>query len=190
MSHNRQAGFGRRARLELGLRRRLDALELGVHNRRHRLAAHQPPRPRAGVLAVPTGDFAGDDRRVVADRSLHQPRAARRQVVHRIRKGQVQALEVDHIEVGPLAQFNAAPVVEAVEIGGLRGDPPDALSQGEAIAAMAVPGPMGEHVGRDRGVADGVAMGPAVAQADHRVAVEQLLVQGVVIGVGVVEKRK
>src|SRR5262252_8748493 len=69
-------------------------------------------RQCAGRLAVAEGDLAGDDRRVVARCLLHQALAAGWQVVGHVRTPERQAVVVDDVEVGLLADGYDAAVAE------------------------------------------------------------------------------
>ena len=68
----------------------------------------------AGGLPVLEGDFAGNDRGSVAVDVLHQAAAAGREVEDHLGRVQGQRVEVDQVEVGPLARLDRAAVGEAV----------------------------------------------------------------------------
>ncbi len=97
---------------------------------------------------------------------------------------------VDDVEVGPHARLQGPPVGHAVEAGGVPGLLLDQPLQRELFAAAAVPGPVGQGVGGQRGVADHPAVGAAVTQAEDGRGVQQLLADGLVVALGVVEQRQ
>ena len=97
-------------------------------------------------------------------------------------------LEVDDVEVGPQAWGQPAPVGEPVQVRRLRGQPADGVAELQAGPPAAVPDPVGEDVGRDRGVADGPAVGAGIVEAEHGGGVGHLLEEDVVIAVAVVEQ--
>ena len=74
----------------------------------------------AGGLAVLEGDLAGHEGGDVAVGALHEAAAAGRQVEHHLGRPQVHGVEVDQVEVGPLALGDHAAVGEAVGGRGAR----------------------------------------------------------------------
>src|SRR5207245_2508172 len=106
----------------------------------------------AGVLVVLEDRAAGDEGRRVALGPLHQALAAGRQVVDDLGGMEPQAVEVDQVHVGALAGLEPAAVVEAEEVGGLAGLALHYVFERQALAALPVAAPMGQHVGRRAGV--------------------------------------
>ena len=83
------------------------------------------------------------------------------------RRGQGDPVEVDHIEIGAQAAGDPAAVRHAEEIGGVAGQHPDRLLEGELLAALPVADPVFEHVGRIARVADDGYVRAPVAPADE-----------------------
>ncbi len=72
--------------------------------------AHQPAGQRARRLTVDVGLLAGDERVAVPARPLEQPLAAGGKVEDEVRGAETESLEVDHVDVGPVAGREHAPV--------------------------------------------------------------------------------
>src|SRR4051794_13419905 len=79
--------------------------------------SHEPAGPGAGRLTVLEGDVTGDEGGDVAVDALHQPAALRRKVEHHLGLVEPEVVEVDQVDVGALAGFQRAAVVEAVDGG-------------------------------------------------------------------------
>ena len=73
-------------------------------------AAHEPARELVGAVAVVDGLGAGDERGAVALGALHEPPRAAGQVEALLGAQQPQGVEVDEVEVGPLAGLDGAAV--------------------------------------------------------------------------------
>ena len=113
-------------------------------------AADEVAGERAGGLVVADGGLAGDDGGDVARGALHEPTAAGGEVEHHLRLADLQPLVVDHVEVGAVPGRDPAAVVQAVEIGGVGGHPPDRGGEVDARPAGAVAHPVREHERRAR----------------------------------------
>ena len=86
-----------------------------------------------------------------------------------------EGVEVDDVEVGPLALGHRPAVAEAVEVGVGATQLVDEQLDRESLSHGPVTGPVGQMEGRRRAVGDQVHVGPGIAQTRHRVGVEQHL---------------
>ena len=147
-------------------------------------------REGAGGLAVGVGLLAGHERVAVAVDVLQQALAAGGEVELEARRVQAQGLEVDDVDVGPVAGREHAAVVAGRRCGPCPGTGRCTTNgEVELLAPGAVAAPVGEQGGGEAGVADRADVGAAVGEAGHRVRVGQHLAGGVEVAVGVVEDR-
>jgi hypothetical protein len=108
--------------------------------------------------------WPGDHGGHVAVGALHQAATAGGQVVAHLGAAGGEVLEVDEVDVGPVAGGEHAPVEQPDGAGGVAGVLLHEVGQLEP-APVAVAAPQGEQRGGEAGVADGADVGPAVAQA-------------------------
>ncbi len=153
----------------------------------HARAPHEPPGQRARELVVLERDLAGDDRRAVALRALHEAAPARGQVEDHLGRAQAQACEIDHVHVGLLAHLERAAVGEAEQLRGVAAHALHRELHGNARTAAAVAHPVREHEGLDRRVADHAAVRAAVAEPERSARVVHHLADRVCRELGVVE---
>ena len=130
-------------------------------------------RPGSAPVASPSriGDLARHDGRVVAVRLLQQPLAAGRQVVGHIGPAEAEAVVVDDVEIGLLADARSRrgrAVRPRCAVSEVRRR--ISLRDGEPLALLA---PIGQQPGRVAGVEDEADMRAAVAQPHDGVAVRQ-----------------
>jgi hypothetical protein len=151
-------------------------------------AADEAAGQRAGGLAVLVGDLAGHDGGDVALGALHQPTSAGGQVVAHLGTAGGQVVEVDEVDVGPVAGGEHAPVEQADRAGGVAGVLLHQVRQLET-APVAVAAPQREQRGGEAGVADRADVGAAVAQAGHGVGVGEHLAGRVEVAFEVVQER-
>ena len=104
---------------------------------------------------------------------LHQTAPTGGQIANDLGAAHGQPVEVDHVEIGPIARRHHPPVAQPVGHGGGAGLLGHQQLEGQALAPGAVPGPMGQQVGGGGGVADGGHVGAAVGQPADGVGVPQ-----------------
>ena len=126
---------------------------------------------------------------LVAVDLLHQAAAADRQVVMHLWRMQVQAIVIDHVDVGLEARRDHAAVVEADRERGLARLRRHHERDRQFFAAAAVARPVRQKIGREAGVADDAAMRAAVGEARHGAGFAQHLMHGIEIAVGIIEER-
>jgi hypothetical protein len=94
---------------------------------------------------------------------LDHPLTRGGQVIDQLGSLEGQRLVVDHVAIGQIARRQHPTIGKAVELGGSPGLEMDHLFDGELGAAVAIPGPMGEHKGGQAGVAEHPAVGAAAS---------------------------
>ncbi len=112
-------------------------------------------------------------------RRLHQSRAAGGQVALEAHVAQGQVGEVDHVQVGAHPRRDQAPVGESEQLGVAARLAVDHVGERQGRAPAAVPGPIGELVGRVHRIEDSSDMGAPVGEADHRGVIQLQLAQAV-----------
>src|SRR3954471_2627154 len=114
-------------------------------------AAQHAPGQRALVLTVTHEHGAVHEGEVVAGRLLDPTAGAVGEVVDVLRRAELEAVEVDDVDVGVRALLQPTPAFEAEQVGALRGEHLDALLDAPAAGAAH---PAGEEVGGLAGVLD------------------------------------
>jgi hypothetical protein len=135
-------------------------------------------------------DLAGHDRVVVAFGVLEETAAARREIVRHPGAAEPQVLEVDDVDVGLQSHLETATVPQPVERGRVLRLLLHHEFEWQAFAAHPVTGPVRQHVGGDRGVADHAAVRAPVGETRHRLRVQEHLTNDVVALPGVVVDRE
>ena len=118
----------------------------------------------AGVVVVATRHHTVDHRGEVALDGLDQSGASGGEIVERLRWRHAQSVEIDDVDVGPKARCERAAIGHAVQCripGGLLRD--EELER-DALAALAIAGPVRELRRRHRGIADQRHVGTGIAQ--------------------------
>ena len=121
--------------------------------------AHEATGQRAGGLAVLVGDLAGGDGGHVALGLLDQAMSAGRQVVAHLGSPGHQGVEVDDVEVGPVARGEHATAVQPDRAGRVAGVLAHQVGQVQP-AAVLVPAPQRQQRGGEGGVADRAEVAP------------------------------
>jgi hypothetical protein len=152
-------------------------------------AADQAAGQCVGGDAVVVGLLAGDDRVAPAGRSLEQAPSVGREVVDDLGFVEAQVVEVDHVEVGPIARCDDTTIEQADRAGGVATVALHEERQRDPVV-VAVASPVGEQRRREAAVADRADVRAAVGQSGHRVRVGQHLVAAVEVAVDVVEERQ
>src|SRR5260370_13072145 len=82
-------------------------------------ATNEPSRASARLLPVVKRGFTGHDRGHVALGPLDEASGTAGQVEHELRKPELQRVEVDDVEVGPVAVRDDPAITEPVQPGGV-----------------------------------------------------------------------
>ena len=134
-------------------------------------------------------DLAALDRRDVAVGDLHEAGPAGGEIGDQVGRPQREPLEVDHVEVGEVAGRHDTAIDPAdVASRSLRLVVDDRLER-EPLTPSAVPRPVRDRRGRERPVADRVAVRACVGEPEHRMRRRQHLVHVVEVAAGVVHQR-
>ena len=129
----------------------------------------ETPGASPGQFAVLRDDLAALHGGDVAVGGLHQTGATGREVGDEVRRMQGEAVEVDHVQVGEVARSDDASIGPADMAGRALGLLVHDLFERQQFAAAAVTCPVGDRRGRERAVADRVAVCSGVGQPEHRV---------------------
>src|SRR5690606_10964654 len=138
-------------------------------------AANQLARQLFRGLAVFVGGDATEDGFHIALGGLVEALAAARQVPDHLGVVQLQFVEVDQVDVRRVAGLDQPAIHEAHQLGRLPGEAADHFPQ-LPLGALAVPAPVGDDKGGERGVADQPVVGAAVAEAEGDI---RMVVHGV-----------
>src|ERR1700686_4862259 len=103
--------------------------------------SYEAPRHRAGMLASLEDGNACRKRCFISIDPLHETPAASRHVVHELRLMQLQAFEVDDVDVGAQTRHQSAAIRHAKEVGGFAGLPLDQMLERQQWPAVAVATP-------------------------------------------------
>src|SRR4051794_32635925 len=148
-------------------------------------AADETAGPLARVGVVAARLVARHDSREVARHRLQVALTAGREVGVHDRAAHREALEIDHVEVGALADLDRASVGEAVELRGAAGLLLDHELERDGLAARAVPRPVGQLRARAGTVADELHVRAGVGEPDDRHRVRDHLADRVEVAVHV-----
>ena len=158
-------------------------------SRRRLSSTNEPTGQCISRAAVAVGLVAGDDRVHPPVGPLQESTATSGKIVSDLRLVQAQVVEVDDVEVGPVAGGEDAAIVQA-----------DRASRAVAVAldeerqvdraTLAIAPPIVEQRRGETAVADRADVRAPVSQARHRVRMGQHLVHSVEVAVDVVQERQ
>ena len=123
-----------------------------------------------------------------------QSAPARRQVMFDGGHTHLQPIEVDQVEVGLVADCDAAAIVQAGKRCRLAGECGNCLGQGNALSGFGIACPAGKVIGGEARVADHPVVRPAIGQAHDRVGMlehfaHSLQIAVAIVGAGLIEDR-
>jgi hypothetical protein len=148
--------------------------------------ADEAVRACARLLVVETGNLAIHQRGDITGRLLEKARAAERQIVMGTRHAERGPVVVDHIQVGLLADPDAAAIGHAVEIGAFTRQLLEDTLKADAGAAFAVPRPEGEVDARSPAVAEHGHMRSRIAEPCDCGRVDQHFARDVEVAVAII----
>ena len=114
---------------------------------------------------------------------------ARRQVMFDGGHTHLQPIEVDQVEVGLVADCDAAAIVQAGKRCRLAGECGNCLGQGNALSGFGIACPAGKVIGGEARVADHPVVRPAIGEAHDRVGMLEHFAHSLQIAVAIVGAR-